>query len=426
MKKWIKSIGIGVLAAGVVLGTSGGQSYAGELITSADANLAGGDGFRVLNGKTYYYQNGRRVKGWLTLKGKRYYLNPKTGVLYRGWLKSSKGAKRYFDVKTGEMKRGFTRVQGKWYYFEPKTGWSRKGFWTAKSGNVRYFKSTTRAMMTGWVRNAKGEKRYFQPASGIMCKGLKKVQGKWYYFDPDRGAAGSGWITDQDGNRRYFDPKTFVMASGEQIIDGKNYTFDEKGVGTLKQDKWNQLLETYEKDTSTNQLIFVQYQGGSNARVILYEKENGSWKEDFSCQGYVGGNGVDKVKEGDRKTPAGVFGFTKAFGIKDNPGAKLPYTKLNPYLYWCGDKQWYNTLVDVRETPHECSGEHLISYVPHYNYVLAIDYNPECTFGKGSAIFLHCAGSNPYTGGCVAVSESNMIRIMQTVDKGAKICIYPQ
>ena len=259
-----------------------------------------------------------------------------------------------------------------------------------------------------------------------MCKGLKKIRGKWYYFDPDRGVACSGWITDEAGNRRYFDPKTFVMAEGEQTIDGKTYTFDEKGVGTLKQDKWNQLLETYENDSSVNQLIFVQYQGGSNAQVILYEKQNGSWKEDFSCQGYVGGNGIDKVKEGDRKTPTGVFGFTKAFGIKDNPGAKLPYTKLNPYLYWCGDEQWYNTLVDVREIHHECSGEHLISYVPHYNYVLAIDYNPQCIFGKGSAIFLHCTGSNPYTGGCVAVSESNMIRIMQTVDKGAKICIYPQ
>ena len=324
------------------------------------------------------------------------------------------------------MKLGFARVGGKWYYFEPRTGWSRRGIWTAKSGNVRYFRNTTRDMVTGWVRNTKGERRYFQPFSGIMCKGLKKIRGKWYYFDPDRGVACSGWITDEAGNRRYFDPKTFVMAEGEQTIDGKTYTFDEKGVGTLKQDKWNQLLETYENDSSVNQLIFVQYQGGSNAQVILYEKQNGSWKEDFSCQGYVGGNGIDKVKEGDRKTPTGVFGFTKAFGIKDNPGAKLPYTKLNPYLYWCGDEQWYNTLVDVRETPHECSGEHLISYVPHYNYVLAIDYNPECIFGKGSAIFLHCTGSNPYTGGCVAVSESNMIRIMQTVDKGAKICIYPQ
>ena len=117
MKKWIKSIGIGVLAAGVVLGTSGGQSYAGELITSADANLAGGDGFRVLKGKNYYYQNGRRVKGWLTLNGKRYYLNPKTGVLYRGWLKSSKGAKRYFDVKTGEMKRKKESIFGQMRFY---------------------------------------------------------------------------------------------------------------------------------------------------------------------------------------------------------------------------------------------------------------------------------------------------------------------
>ena len=39
------------------------------------------------------------------------------------------------------------------------------------------------------------------------------------------------------------------------------------------QDKWNQLLETYEKDSSVNQLIFVKYQCGSKAQVIFYEKE---------------------------------------------------------------------------------------------------------------------------------------------------------
>ena len=350
MKKWMSIICLGFVVTGVILGRNGLQSQAAELKQPekieimAEEKLAAKDGFRVINGKTYYYRNGKRVKGWLRL---------------------SNGAGRYFDSRTGAMKLGFAKVGGKWYYFEPRTGWSRRGIWTAKSGNVRYFRNTTRDMVTGWVRNTKGERRYFQPFSGIMCKGLKKIRGKWYYFDPDRGVACSGWITDEAGNRRYFDPKTFVMAEGEQTIDGRTYTFDEKGVGTLKQDKWNQLLETYENDSSVNQLIFVQYQGGSNAQVILYEKQNGSWKEDFSCQGYVGGNGIDKVKEGDRKTPTGVFGFTKAFGIKDNPGAKLPYTKLNPYLYWCGDEQWYNTLVDVREIHHECSGEHLISYVPH-------------------------------------------------------------
>ena len=110
------------------------------------------------------------------------------------------------------------------------------------------------------------------------------------------------------------------------------------------QDKWNQLLETYEKDSSVNQLIFVKYQGGSDAQVIFYEKETNSWKEAFSCQAYVGKNGIDKEKEGDQKTPTGVFSFTKAFGIKDNPGAKLPYIILNPHLYWCEDEPWYNTM----------------------------------------------------------------------------------
>ena len=192
------------------------------------------------------------------------------------------------------------------------------------------------------------------------------------------------------------------------------------------QDKWNQLLETYEKDSSVNQLIFVKYQGGSDAQVIFYEKETNSWKEAFSCQAYVGKNGIDKEKEGDQKTPTGVFSFTKAFGIKDNPGAKLPYIILNPHLYWCEDEPWYNTKVDVRETPHTCTGEHLISYAPQYHYVLALNYNPECTFGKGSAIFLHCIGAKSYTGGCVAVSESDMVRILQSVDEGAKICIYAE
>lgn len=60
------------------------------------------------------------------------------------------------------------------------------------------------------------------------------------------------------------------------------------------------------------------------------------------------------------------------------------------------------------------------------NYALAIDYNKKCIYKKGAAIFLHCTGSNPYTGGCVAVKEKYMKKIMKTVDKNAKICIYPK
>ena len=41
-----------------------------------------------------------------------------------------------------------------------------------------------------------------------------------------------------------------------------------------------------------------------------------------------------------------------------------------------------------------------------------------------SAIFLHCTGSNPYTAGCIAVSQKNMLKIIRAAQPGAKICIY--
>ena len=55
---------------------------------------------------------------------------------------------------------------------------------------------------------------------------------------------------------------------------------------------------------------------------------------------------------GDKKTPIGVFKFTKYFGVADNPGTKLPYVKLNEYNYWNGDSssKKYNQFVDSRET----------------------------------------------------------------------------
>ena len=179
----------------------------------------------------------------------------------------------------------------------------------------------------------------------------------------------------------------------------------------VKKDKWTMLLQKYEKSKKVKQLIFVKYKGKSKANT---------------CAGYVGKNGIAKKREGDKKTPTGTYGFTKAFGIKKNPRSKIKYIKLNKYHYWSGDRRYYNQMIDIRKVKASRSGEHLIDYKPHYNYALAIDYNKNCVYKKGSAIFLHCTGSNPYTGGCVAVKQKYMKKIMQTVDKNAKICIYPK
>lgn len=93
-------------------------------------------------------------------------------------------------------------------------------------------------------------------------------------------------------------------------------------------------------------------------------------------------------------------------------------------IYACGDKEYYNKIIDTSELDHKCGGEHMIDYISEYNYGIAFDYNKEGEYGKGSAFFLHCKGKKPYTGGCVAIDEEAMIQILKLANSGKRICIY--
>lgn len=278
----------------------------------------------------------------------------------------------------------------------------------SKSPGTVKLKWNARANATGYI--------IYRKTDGTSWKKIKTV-GKATSFT-DKNLAG--------GTEYYYTVRAFKKANASAGIPKTIYgSYDKEGVKiTVMKDKWGQLLDKYRADESTNQLVFVKYTGGSSARVEMYQKSGTSWDCILDCSGYVGQNGIDKQIEGDRKTPTGTFNLTSAFGIRKDPGAKMPYVRVNKYLYWCGDAQYYNRLIDVREKPHVCSGEHLIDYVPHYYYGMFLDYNKECTYKKGSAIFLHCTGSNPYTGGCIAVSQADMIKIIQNAEPGAKICIY--
>ena len=195
--------------------------------------------------------------------------------------------------------------------------------------------------------------------------------------------------------------------------------------------RWSKLKDKY-RHKKTDRLIFVKYKGGTRCRVAMYRKVKKSsgvikWKKVTACNGYVGKNGLGKQIEGDKKTPVGTFKITKAFGINKDPGSAIGYTRLNKYLYWSGEQGTYNQMVDSRKLGHvPVNSEHLIDYDPHYRYVLAIGYNKKNVYGKGSAIFLHCLGSNPYTGGCVAVPQKNMKKMIQYVTKRTRICIYKE
>lgn len=177
----------------------------------------------------------------------------------------------------------------------------------------------------------------------------------------------------------------------------------------------------------TEQIVLVESTGGSDATVSFHEKRDGAWMKLYETYGYIGKNGLGKTKAGDKKTPTGTYNLTTPFGILDDPGSAMPYTKVTKYHYWCGSSrtEYYNQLVDSRVTGRKgtSSDEILINYKGFYNYCLFIDYNVEGTPGKGSCIFLHCIGSRAYTAGCVAIPEDVMREVVIWAREGAKIVI---
>lgn len=170
----------------------------------------------------------------------------------------------------------------------------------------------------------------------------------------------------------------------------------------------------------------------TDAWISLHEKQSdGTWRMVMTSPGFIGKNGLGKTREGDAKTPTGVFHFNRAFGIADDPGSAIPYVKVDQDTYWSGDPREgyrYNELVSLKELPgldlESGDSEHIIDYPYHYQYCLNISYNEEGTPGLGSAIFLHClAPAKPFTGGCVSIPEDHMKFVMQRVNQDTAVVI---
>ena len=169
----------------------------------------------------------------------------------------------------------------------------------------------------------------------------------------------------------------------------------------------------------------------TTAFISMHRKdENGTWKQILSTPGFVGRNGLcadEDHREGCGQTPAGVYCFNKAFGIAADPGCAIPYFQVDENTYWSGDPdRQYNQMVDIRDVPDLLmdDSEHIVDYEYQYQYCLNISFNEDGTPGRGSAIFLHCFGpQKPWTGGCVAVPENVMKRIMQNVQEDCVVVI---
>ena len=230
---------------------------------------------------------------------------------------------------------------------------------------------------------------------------------------------------------------TVLAACGkaEPAADDKTETKEQTALFStprerLSQEPQNSPEWVTKLDAAKNakQLFVVAGYERSTAWISMHEKDaDGSWKMIMSTPGFIGKEDLGKTKEGDGMTPVGTFKFNKAFGIADDPGCAMDYTKVDDDTYWSGDSDlMYNQMVSIKDYPDlkKDDSEHIFDYQYEYQYCLNISYNEDGTPGKGSAIFLHCFGDRkPRTGGCVAIPEEQMYFVMRHVNPGCVVVI---
>lgn len=139
------------------------------------------------------------------------------------------------------------------------------------------------------------------------------------------------------------------------------------------------------------------------------------------------GAGLDPVKkEGDGKSPAGVFPLTATFGYAGEPppGWKMPYVKLTPWVECVDDvhSKFYNRVVDRETVAPDWNSSEKMRAVGVYRWGIVVDNNTEPAVpGKGSCVFMHIWRAHGIgTAGCTAMPQEQLETVLRWLDPAKK------
>jgi L,D-peptidoglycan transpeptidase YkuD (ErfK/YbiS/YcfS/YnhG family) len=159
------------------------------------------------------------------------------------------------------------------------------------------------------------------------------------------------------------------------------------------------------------------------ATVYLIEREDGGWLSVLSSfDAVVGRNGFaadGEKREGDGKTPSGIFPLTRTFGYAASIPTRMPYRQISGDDIWVDDpaSSDYNRWMKKGQTA-AASFEEMLRSDGLYRCGAVIEYNTRPVVqGMGSAIFLHIwKGKGTGTAGCVAMEEAMLVWLLARLD----------
>lgn len=173
-------------------------------------------------------------------------------------------------------------------------------------------------------------------------------------------------------------------------------------------------------------VVLAPEMNSTTATMQRYEK-NGSWVKigepirvtlGRSGLGYAD-EGEPQKREGDGRSPLGLFSVDASFGYSDSPNSPLPYYYADETLICVDDVEdiRYNKMALLNPMNPPKSFEFMRRKDEVYTHGAVINYNFKGVIGRGSCIFFHLNNKTKKpTSGCTAMDEAPLLELLRWFD----------
>jgi len=172
-------------------------------------------------------------------------------------------------------------------------------------------------------------------------------------------------------------------------------------------------------DDSISQAIVVHpvKKNSNQANLSVWQRQGNGWYRLLFTSAVIGRNGLaaaGQKKEGDGKTPSGIYPLGPTFGYAPWIDTGLLYRQATDIDFWVDDARSMQYNQWVKGTPAANSFEKMKRMDNLYQYGIVIGYNVHpIVRGAGSAIFMHVWRKvNSPTSGCVAMNQRCLRKIL--------------
>ena len=150
--------------------------------------------------------------------------------------------------------------------------------------------------------------------------------------------------------------------------------------------------------------------------------------DEFKFRCCIGKKGSSSnKKEGDKKTPKGIFEIENLYYRKDcieKPSTSLKCIEIKKEMGWCDDARFpkkYNRLIKIEK---KIKHEKLKRKDNKYDLLIPIKYNfIKPIVGLGSCIFIHLTKDYKPTAGCIALKKKDFLILLKLIKRNSKIKI---